>query len=102
MCNGCSDLNMLCLNISSIAIITVKIADYRCFIDDITKCEAIHLLEIFAYKFCGYTQKTDKKNYKVSVIYFTRYVYNNSIKVLRLHYYQLIGINVELEGKNDW
>ena len=30
VCNGCHDLAMLCFNISSIAIITVKNVDYRC------------------------------------------------------------------------
>ena len=44
-CNGCHDLKMLCLNISDIAIITVKGVDYRCIIYDISKSEAIYLLE---------------------------------------------------------
>ena len=39
VCNDCHDLTMLCLNISDIAIITVKHDDYRCikfkFIQDI-------------------------------------------------------------------
>ena len=30
VCNDCHDLTMLCLNISDIAIITVKNVDYRC------------------------------------------------------------------------
>ena len=41
----CNDLTMLFLNISYIAIITVKGADYRCIIHGINKSEAIHLLE---------------------------------------------------------
>ena len=32
VCNGCHDVTMLCLNISDIAIITVKGVDYRCII----------------------------------------------------------------------
>ena len=32
VCNGCHDLTMLCLNISDIAIITIKNIDYRCII----------------------------------------------------------------------
>ena len=36
---------MLCLNISDIALITVKGVDYCCIIHDISKSEAIHLLE---------------------------------------------------------
>ena len=41
ICNGCHDLAILCLNTSSIAIITV---DYHCIIYNIIKSEAIHLL----------------------------------------------------------
>ena len=41
ICNGCHDLGILCLNTSSIAIITV---DYHCIIYNIIKSEAIHLL----------------------------------------------------------
>ena len=36
---------MLCLNLSNIAIISVKGVDYRCFIHDISKSNAIHLLK---------------------------------------------------------
>ena len=43
--NGCHDLRILHLNIIDIAIITVKGVDYRCFINDISKSEAINLLE---------------------------------------------------------
>ena len=39
----CNDL--LCLNISDIAIITVKNVDYHCIMYDINKSESIHLLE---------------------------------------------------------
>ena len=35
--NGCHDLTILCLNISDIAIITIKIIDYCCIIHNITK-----------------------------------------------------------------
>ena len=45
VCNGCHDLSMLCLNISDIAIITVKNVDYRCIIHNIRKSEAINLFE---------------------------------------------------------
>ena len=44
VCNGSHDLTTLCLNISNIAIITVKGVDYCCKIHDISKSEAIHLL----------------------------------------------------------
>ena len=42
--NGCLNITMLCLNLSDIAIITVKDVDYRCIIHDISKSEAINLL----------------------------------------------------------
>ena len=45
VCNCCHDLTILCLNISNIAIITVKNADYCCIIHDINKSTAINLLE---------------------------------------------------------
>ena len=45
-CNGCHDLTILCINISDIAIITVKNFDYRCVIHNISKSEAINLFII--------------------------------------------------------
>ena len=33
----------------------------------------------------------DKRNYKGLTIYFTRYVPNKSIKILSLHYHELMG-----------
>ena len=42
--NGCHDLIMLCLNISDIAIITVKGVGYLSIIHDISKSKAITLL----------------------------------------------------------
>ena len=45
ICNGCHILRLLCLNISDTAIITVKNVDYRCIINNISKTEAINLLE---------------------------------------------------------
>ena len=33
----------------------------------------------------------DKKNYKDLTIYFTRYVNSKSIKMLSLHYHELMG-----------
>ena len=45
VCNGCYDLTMLSLNISDIAIITVKRVYYSHMIHDISKSEGILLLE---------------------------------------------------------
>ena len=39
LCNDCHDLSMLCLNISDIAIITIKNVDYLCIIHNISKSE---------------------------------------------------------------
>ena len=44
VCNVCHDLTMLSVNISDIAIITVKNLDYYCIIFNIIKSKAINLL----------------------------------------------------------
>ena len=44
VCNVCHDLTMLSVNISDIAIITVKNVDYYCIIFNISKSKAINLL----------------------------------------------------------
>ena len=54
VCNGCEYLTMLNVNISKIAIITVKNVDYRCIIKNLSKSEAINLLENSALENCGY------------------------------------------------
>ena len=53
--NGCHDLTMLSVNISDIAIITVKNVDYRCIILNISKSEAINLLANSVLEDRGYT-----------------------------------------------
>ena len=45
---------MLCVNISDIAIIVVNKVDYRCIVHDISKSEAINLLENYVLDNCGY------------------------------------------------
>ena len=52
--NGCHDLTMLSVNISDIAIITVKNVDYRCIIHNISKSEAINLLKNSVLEDRGY------------------------------------------------
>ena len=54
VCNGCDDLTMLSVNISDIAIITVKNVDYRCIIHNISKSEAINSLKNSVLKDHGY------------------------------------------------
>ena len=45
---------MLTVNISDIAIITIKNIDYRCIIHNISKSEAINLLKNFVLEDRGY------------------------------------------------
>ena len=54
LCNGCHALSMLCLNLSDIAIITIKNIDYLCIIHNISKSEEINLLENSVLKDRGY------------------------------------------------
>ena len=44
-CNGFHDLKILSVNISNIAITTIKNVDYLCIIRNISKSEAIKLLK---------------------------------------------------------
>ena len=54
ICNDCHDLTMLSVNISDIAIVTIKNVDYRCIIHNISKFEAINLLENSVLEDHGY------------------------------------------------
>ena len=54
ICNGCHDLTMLSLNIRDTAVITVKNVDYHCIIHNISKSEAINLLENSVLQDRGY------------------------------------------------
>ena len=53
-CNGCYDLVILSVNISDIAIITVKNFDYCCIIYNISKSEAIDWLKNSVLETRGY------------------------------------------------
>ena len=44
--NGCHDLTIFCRNISNITVITNREVDYHCIIHNISKSEAINLLNI--------------------------------------------------------
>ena len=55
ICNGCYDLTMLSVNLSDIAIITVKNVNYRCIIHSISRSEGINLLQYFVLEDRGYT-----------------------------------------------
>ena len=54
VCNGCHDLTMLSVNISYVAIITIKNFDYGCIIHNISKSEAINLLKKSVLENCRY------------------------------------------------
>ena len=56
--NGCHDLIMLSVNVSDIAIITVKNVGYPCIIHKINKSEAVNLLK----RGGSGTAKTSKTN----------------------------------------
>ena len=57
VCNGCHNLTMLIVNISDIAIITIKNVDYRCIIHNINKSEAINLLKKYVLENREYIYK---------------------------------------------
>ena len=111
---------MFCVNISSIAIIAIKGVDCRRIIQNISKSDAVNLLEnpvlvLGLYKMhineiniknrvckCYFDNSIkaknknkniliNEKNYKDLVIYFTKYAHNKSIKIVSLHYNELIG-----------
>ena len=64
VCDGCHDLLMLCLNISDIAIITIKNNDYHGIIHKISKSEAINLFKKSVLEDQGYIH-SHKKNYGI-------------------------------------
>ena len=48
VCNGCHDLLMISMNLSDIAILNIKGADYHCIISGISKSEATNLMQNIA------------------------------------------------------
>ena len=56
LCNDCHDLTILCLNISDVAVITIKSGDYCGIIHNISKSEA------FIRKLCACTSWVYIKN----------------------------------------
>ena len=54
VCNGCHDLTMLSVNISNIAIITVKNVDYCCIIYNNRKSKAMNSLKNSVLENRGY------------------------------------------------
>ena len=66
VCSSCHDLTMLNVNISNIAVITVKNVDFYCIILNISKSEAIHLVENSVLEKRGYIYKNIALNFSLS------------------------------------
>ena len=62
VCNGCHDFTILCLSCSNIAVITVTGVDCNCIILDISKSDAIHLLENIVLNYRGDIKFISKKS----------------------------------------
>ena len=58
VCYGCPALTMLSVNVSIIAVITVKNVNYRCIVHFISKSEAINLSKSYVLEDPGYISKT--------------------------------------------
>ena len=69
--------------------INIKNRVYSYHFDNLVKAKKLDTKNIFI----------DKKNYKDLMIYFTRYVHRKLIKMLSLHYHELMGKNKEHERK---
>ena len=55
VCRGCYDSAILCLNVSDIAIITVKNIGYSSIVHNISKSEAVNLLKTYVLDGREYT-----------------------------------------------
>ena len=54
VCNGCDDLTLLNVNISNIAIITIKNVGYRWIIHSISNSEELNLIKNYVLEERGY------------------------------------------------
>ena len=83
VCNGSHDLTILCLNLSDIAIITVKNVYYCCIIHDINKSEAINLLENSMLEDHGYIEKLHIQEINIKNRVYN-YQFDNLVKAKKL------------------
>ena len=83
VCNGCHDLTILRLNISDIAVITVKGVDYLSIIHEIYKSEATHLLENSVFEDRGYIKKCISKK-SIFQIDSTTILFDNLVKAKKI------------------
>ena len=72
---------MLHINISDIAVTTVKNADYHCIIHNITKSEAINLLENSVLENCVYIHKKHYLIFSLFKIFFVLFLFSKSLNV---------------------
>ena len=84
VCNGCHDLPMSSVNISDISIITVKNVDCCCIIHNITKSEAINLLENSVLEDREYIYKNIVLNFSPFKTIFFLLFFQYNIKWLKL------------------
>ena len=82
ICCGCPDLTMLCLNISNIAVITIKGVDYCHIIHDISKCDKINFLEYFVLDDLGIYKMNIKESNIKSIVY--SYYFDNLIRANKI------------------
>ena len=77
LCYGCHDLTMLSVNISDIAIISVKNVDDRCVIHNISKSEVINLLKNSVFQDRGniYIYKNIVLNFSLYEVVFFCLIY---------------------------
>ena len=82
ICCGCPDLMMLCLNISNIAVITIKGVDYCHIIHDISKYDKINFLEYFVLDDLGIYKMNIKESNIKSIVY--SYYFDNLIRANKI------------------
>ena len=97
-CNGCHDSTMVYINISDIAVITVKNADYHCIIHNITKSEAINLLENSVLENCVYIYKKHCLIFSLFKIFFVLFLFSKC-KILHIH--KSLNVNIGTVMKNS-
>ena len=82
ICNGCHDLTMLCLNLSDIAIITVKNIDYRLFFMKLANLKQFIFQKIMYLKTVGiYKMHSNKISIKNRV---HNYHFDNLVRAKKL------------------
>ena len=118
ICNGCHDLTMLFFNLSHVVLSLLKM-----FIFVVLFIKVVNLMQLIVRKFYAWWLQVyikyiwmklisqiefltiiliNEKIYKDLTISFTRYVPRFSIKMLNLHYHELMGKMEECERKNIW